>query len=110
MSSIIAQTRPTKISAIEPHLDKGTAGPLARWVLPSALIIGGVLVAVLISAVFGVFGTPASGLVGDAVTAKALADSHGYRVVSTVETTKIVPADSLRKDLSWSPLTGDGSN
>lgn len=39
--------------------------------------------------------------IADAVAAKAIVD---------LPTMKIAPADSLKGDLSWSPLTGDGSN
>ena len=42
-----------------------TTGPLGGWSLPSALVLGGVLAAVLIG---GAFGTPRSALTGETVT------------------------------------------
>ena len=42
-----------------------TTGPLGGWSLPSALVLGGVLAAVLIG---GAFGTPRSALIGETVT------------------------------------------
>jgi hypothetical protein len=97
----------TELSTHTELLNKGTNGALAGRLLSGALIIGFALAAALTGATFG---TPSSGSIGEAETAKAFADSRGYGTVSAVETTKIVPADSLRTNVSWSPLTGDGSN
>ena len=41
-----------------------TTGPLGGWSLPSALVLGGVLAAVLIG---GAFGTPRSALIGETI-------------------------------------------
>jgi hypothetical protein len=98
MSSTLTQTRRTTT--------KQTTNPLTRWLLPSALIVGGVLSAALIGTTFG---TPSSGYFDETMT-KALTDSRGRSVALPVETMKIVPASSLQADLSWSPRTGDGSN
>jgi len=46
------------------------------------------------------FGAPQSGSIGEAMAAQAPA----------VATMKIVPADAPGTHVSWSPLTGDGSN
>ena len=81
--------------------------PPADWLLPTALIIGWVLAAVLIGVTFG---APQSGSIGQAAAPEALVDSLRHRAAPAVETTKIVPADALGTDVSWSPLTGDGSN
>jgi hypothetical protein len=78
-----------------------TTNPSSR-LLPRALIAGGLLVAALIGATFF---TPQSGLAH-----KASVDSSRSAVVTAAETTKIVPADVLGTGVSWSPLTGDGSN
>jgi hypothetical protein len=96
MSSTLTQTRRTTT--------KQTTKPLTHWLLPSALIVCGVLSAALIGATFG---TPSSGYFDETMT-KALVDSRP--VAPPVETMKIVPASSLQADLSWSPRTGDGSN
>lgn len=97
----------TKLSVHAELLHKGATYPLAGWLLPSVLIVGGALAAALIGATFG---TPPSGSIGEAVTAQAFLDSPRPEVVPAVEIMKIVPADALEKNLSWSPLTGDGSN
>jgi hypothetical protein len=77
-----------------------------EW-LPGVLTIGGVLAVALIGATFR---TPQSGSMGAAVAAKALVDSPRPTAAPAVATMKIVPTDAHGKDLSWSPLTGDGSN
>jgi hypothetical protein len=79
-----------------------TTNPFARRLLPRALIAGGLLVAALIGATFV---TPQSGLAH-----KAFVDSSRSGAVPAVESMKIVPADVLGTGVSWSPLTGDGSN
>jgi hypothetical protein len=45
-----------------------------------------------------------------AVTATVDAHSRGRGAVPAVEIMKIVPADALATQVSWSPLNGDGSN
>ena len=79
-----------------------TTNPSASRLLPRALIAGGLLVAALIGATFV---TPQSGLAH-----KAFVDSSRSGAVAAAETMKIVPADVLGTGVSWSPLTGDGSN
>jgi hypothetical protein len=77
------------------------------WLLPSALVSAGVVAAALIGATFVI---SQSGSIGGAVAAPAHVDSLRREAVSAVATMKIVPADALGAQMSWSPLTGDGSN
>jgi hypothetical protein len=79
-----------------------TTNPFAKRLLPRALIAGGLLVAALIGATFV---TPQSGLAH-----KAFVDSPRSAAAAAAQPMKIVPADVLGTGLSWSPLTGDGSN
>lgn len=88
----------TRLSVYSERLRRGAAAPL-----PALFVIGGLLTVALIGATFR---TPQSGSMSEAVAAKAFADSPR----PAVATLTIVPADVLGKDLSWSPLTGDGSN
>jgi hypothetical protein len=81
---------------------KRTTDPFANQLLSRALIVGGLLVAALIGATLS---THQSGLAH-----KASADSPRSGAVPGVEPMKIVPADVLGPGVSWSPLTGDGSN
>lgn len=92
----------SKLSVYIKLLRRGATDPLA-----GLLIIGSVLAVALIGATFR---TPQSGLMGEALAAKAFVDSPRPAAAPVVVTMKIVPTDALGKDLSWSPLTGDGSN
>ncbi|EKS30925.1 hypothetical protein [Afipia felis] len=87
------------------YTEQHRRGP-TEW-LPGVLIIGGVLAVALIGATFH---TPQSGSMGAAVAAKAFVDSPRPAAAPAVATMTIVPTDALGNDLSWSPLTGDGSN
>jgi uncharacterized protein (UPF0335 family) len=82
--------------------NRRTTDSFASRQLSRALIAGGLLVAALIGATFV---TPQSRLAH-----KAFVDSSGSGAVPAVEPMKIVPADVLGTGVSWSPLTGDGSN
>lgn len=73
--------------------------PFSGRLLPGVLITGSVLAAALMGMPFR---TPQSGSIDEAVAVKAFVDSSA--------TMKIVPADVHEKNLSWSHLTGDGSN
>lgn len=65
-----------------------------------------VAIALLAAALIGAtFSTQQSGLAH-----KASVDSSRSGAVPAVEPMKIVPADVLGAGVSWSPLTGDGSN
>ena len=55
----------TNLSVHTELLKSGATDPLAGWLLPSALVLGGVLAAALIGAAFG---TPQSGVIGETVT------------------------------------------
>ena len=81
---------------------KRTTDPFASPLLSGALIAGGLLVVTLIGATLG---THQSGLAH-----KASVESSRRGAVPAVQPMKIVPADVLGRDVSWSPLTGDGSN
>jgi hypothetical protein len=81
---------------------KRTTDPFASRLLSGALIAGGLLAAVLIGATVS---THQSGLAH-----KASVDSSRSGAAPAVEPMKIVPADVLGPGVSWSPLTGDGSN
>ena len=54
----------TEFSVHTGSLNERAADPLAGWLLLSALILGGALAAALIG---GAFGTPRSGVIGEAV-------------------------------------------
>ena len=82
--------------------NRKTTNPFASQLLSRALIAGGLLVAALIGATLS---SQQSGLAH-----KASADSSRSGAVPAVEPMKIVPADVLGTGVSWSPLTGDGSN
>lgn len=97
----------TKLSVYTELLHKGATYPLAGWLLTSVLIVGSVLAVALIGATFG---TPQSGSIDEAVAAQAFVNSSRPAVAPAFVTMKIVPTDALGKGLSWSPLTGDGSN
>lgn len=81
---------------------KRTTAPFSIRLLSGAFIAGGLLVAALIGTTLG---THQSGLAH-----KASVDSSRSGAVPAVEPKKIVPADVLGPGVSWSPLTGDGSN
>jgi hypothetical protein len=108
MSDKLANTRSITISTNSSHFDKGSTDQPGGRLFSGALITGCALIATL--ALGAIFDTPQSGSIGEAVAAKVFVDSPRQADVLAVEAMKIVPADSLRKDLSWSPLTGDGSN
>ena len=84
-----------------------TTNPSASRLLPRAFIAGGLLVAALIGATFV---TPQSGLAHKAVVDSSRGGAVSAEPAKEVETMKIVPADVLGTGVSWSPLTGDGSN
>jgi hypothetical protein len=81
---------------------KRTTAPFSIRLLSGAFIAGGLLVAVLIGATLG---TQQSGLAH-----KASVDSSRSGAAPAVKPMKIAPADVLGPGVSWSPLTGDGSN
>jgi hypothetical protein len=82
--------------------NKRTTNPFASRQLSRALIAGGLLAAALIGATLS---THQPGLAH-----RASVDSYRNQAVPAVEPMKIVPADVLGAGVSWSPLTGDGSN
>lgn len=92
----------TKLAAYTGLLHRRTTA-----LLPGALVIGGVLALVLIGTTFH---TSQYGSVTEAAAAKAFRDSPQPAAVPSVVTLRIVPTDGGGKDLSWSSLTGDGSN
>ena len=82
--------------------NRRTTDPSAGRLPSRGLIAGGLLVAALIGVTLS---THQYGLAH-----KALVDPSRSGAVPAVEPMKIVPADVLDKAVSWSPLTGDGSN
>lgn len=92
----------TKLSVYAELLHRGATESIL-----GALIIGGVLAVVLISATFH---TPQSGSIDKSVAPKAFVDSPRPAATPAVVAMKSAPMDALGKDLFWSPLTSDESN
>lgn len=113
MSDRLTQTPSATLSNLPPF-DKGdTAEPRDVPLSWGELIASCAVIAAL--AIGATFGTSQSESIGEAMAAEAMAatafaSSPRQVEVPAIEAVKIVPADPLRKDLSWSPLTGDGSN
>lgn len=99
---ILQEVIMTKLAAYTGLLHRRTTA-----LLPGALIIAGVLALVLICTTFR---TSQYGSMVEATAAKAFLDSPQPAAVPAVITLKILPTDVRGKDLSWSSLTGDGSN
>ena len=97
----------TDLSVDTELLNKGATDPLARRLVSSTFVIAGVLAVALIGAALG---TPLSGSIDEAVAPRAFADLARRGAAPAVEVKRIVSADALGTDVSWSPRTGDGSN
>jgi hypothetical protein len=83
-------------------VNKTTADPIASRPLSRPLIAGGLVVAALIGATLS---AQQSGL-----ALKASVDSSRIGATPVVALMKIVPADVSGANVTWSPVTGDGSN
>lgn len=81
---------------------KRTANRIARRRLSRAIITCGLLAAALIVVIFS---PQKSGL-----TQRASVESRQSQAIPAAELTKIAPADVVGTGVTWSPLTGCGSN
>ena len=80
-------------------LRKGAADPFTGAFLPTALIVGVVLAAMLIGVIVG---NPQTGSSGETVAARTLVNSPGVGPIQRAAM-KIVPADALGTQVSRSP-------